>query len=264
MTDDKKAVSITVPSKDPKKKDGDKDGGDGDKEVTTLDGVGGGGAADGGPKKKTKGGKDSILEPEELSDEDKALKEGLELAVTRVDDTEPGIGESCRHFLAASASCFASFPGFRSCCSFRVEREHRASEAPSHAPSGAASDPVLLSLVSVCLSLSPPLYCGIFVCALFSGRRKLDSKAGPILRNRRNTGSPLFFRLLRVSLFPPRFTLFLFVNSPIPPPLLRFFCLYPTLHHIPLPWWAACGACYEQCVTLSGTSLRRSGRLPRA
>ncbi|CAM9927372.1 unnamed protein product, partial [Hapterophycus canaliculatus] len=64
MTDKKKAVSIMVPSKDPKeKKDGDGGDGGGDKE----------------------GGKD-ILEPEELSEEDKALKEGLELAVTRVDD----------------------------------------------------------------------------------------------------------------------------------------------------------------------------------
>ena len=99
MTDKKKAVSITVPSKDPKKDDGDKNGagGDGnkDKEVTTLDGVGSGagGDADKKKKKKAKGGKD-ILEPEELSEEDKALKEGLELAVTRVDDSEPGIGES--------------------------------------------------------------------------------------------------------------------------------------------------------------------------
>lgn len=91
---DKKAVSITVPSKDPKKdkKDGDKD--KDKKEVTTLDGVGGGGGDADKKKKKgtTKGGKD-ILEPEELSEEDKALKEGLELAVTRVDDSEPGIGE---------------------------------------------------------------------------------------------------------------------------------------------------------------------------
>lgn len=95
MTDEKKkAVSIMVPSKDPKKKDGDKDGGGGggDKEVTTLDGVGGAGGGDGDQKKKKTKGKDGILEPEELSDEDKALKEGLELAVTRVDDTEPGIG----------------------------------------------------------------------------------------------------------------------------------------------------------------------------
>lgn len=95
MTDNKKAVSIMVPSKDSKKDDKDKGGGggDGSKEVTTLDGIdagGGGGAKK--KKKKTKGGKD-ILEPEELSEEDKALKEGLELAVTRVDDSEPGIGE---------------------------------------------------------------------------------------------------------------------------------------------------------------------------
>lgn len=86
-----------VPSKEPKeKKDGDGGGGGGDKEVPSLDGVsaGGGDGSKGAPKKKgkTKGGKD-ILEPEELSEEDKALKEGLELAVTRVDDKEPGIGE---------------------------------------------------------------------------------------------------------------------------------------------------------------------------
>eukprot|EP00903_Cladosiphon_okamuranus_P015551 g14356.t1 len=89
MTEKKKTVSIMVPSKDPEKDDG-KDGaggnGDKDRDVTTLDGFGGG--AD--KKKNTKGGKD-ILEPEELSEEDKALKEGLELAVTRVDDSEPGI-----------------------------------------------------------------------------------------------------------------------------------------------------------------------------
>lgn len=92
---DKNAVKIMVPSKD-KKDDKDKKGGGGDKggEVPTLDGVGvegGDGGAKKGKKKKTKGGKD-IVEPEELSEEDKALKEGLELAVTRVDDPEPGIG----------------------------------------------------------------------------------------------------------------------------------------------------------------------------
>ncbi len=136
MPDDKKAVSIMVPSKDPKKKDGDKDGGDGDKEVTTLDGGGGGGAADGEPKKKTKGGKDSILEPEELSDEDKALKEGLELAVTRVDDTEPGIGESCRR-------------AWRCCCC-RVE-----SAPHKHTPPGAASDPPPCHCLCLSVSVSP-------------------------------------------------------------------------------------------------------------
>ncbi|CAN0042257.1 unnamed protein product, partial [Ectocarpus fasciculatus] len=93
MVEKKKAVSITVPSKDPKKKDGDDKDGGGDKKggvATTLDGVGG----DDGKKKtkKTaKAGSKGILEPEELSEEDKALKEGLELAVTRVDDKEPGI-----------------------------------------------------------------------------------------------------------------------------------------------------------------------------
>lgn len=91
MVGKKKAVSIMVPSKDPKKKDGDdkkKEGG----VTTTLDGVGG----DGGKKtKKTaKAGTKGVLEPEELSEEDKALKDGLELAVTRVDDKQPGIGES--------------------------------------------------------------------------------------------------------------------------------------------------------------------------
>lgn len=92
MVEKKKAVSITVPSKDPKKKDGDdekKKGG----VATTLDGVGGG---DGKKttKKTAKGGSKGVLEPEELSEEDTALKEGLELAVTRVNDKEPGIGES--------------------------------------------------------------------------------------------------------------------------------------------------------------------------
>lgn len=105
MTDEKKAVSIMVPSKDPKKDDKDKDGDkDKDKEVTTLDGVGGaaGDADKTKKKKKTKGGKD-ILEPEELSEEDKALKEGLELAVTRVDDSEPGIGEVLLFYVRTSA-----------------------------------------------------------------------------------------------------------------------------------------------------------------
>lgn len=103
MTDPsgKKAVKIMVPSKDKDPKD-KKGGDDGGKEVPTLDGVeggeGGGGLKKG--KKKTKGGKD-IVEPEELSEEDKALKEGLELAVTRVDDPEPGIGRFCfQHYLA--------------------------------------------------------------------------------------------------------------------------------------------------------------------
>lgn len=92
---DKKAVSIVVPSKDPKeRKDGDKgrkDNGD----VPALDGVGvpssGNSKGVGKGGKKGKGGKDAV-EPEELSEEDKALKEGLELAVTRVEDVEPGIG----------------------------------------------------------------------------------------------------------------------------------------------------------------------------
>lgn len=92
---DKKAVSILVPSKDPKKKkDGDKGGKD-NGEVPALGGVGvpGTGNSKGAGKggKKGKGGKDAV-EPEELSEEDKALKEGLELAVTRVEDVEPGIG----------------------------------------------------------------------------------------------------------------------------------------------------------------------------
>jgi len=138
MPDDKKAVSIMVPSKDPKKKDGDKDGGGGDKEVTTLDGVGGGGAADGDPKTKKSKGKDSILEPEELSDEDKALKEGLELAVTRVDDTEPGIGGSCLPAcLAASGSYFVS------CFGLRVSST---SETRSHPQTEPVSVPLSLSL----------------------------------------------------------------------------------------------------------------------
>lgn len=105
---DKKAVSITVPSKDPKKdKEGDKKG---DGSGTTLDGAGldAGGGDKGG--KKTKGGLKDVLEPEELSEEDKALKEGLELAVTRVDDAEPGIGE------CASVRSFArSGKIFRAC-----------------------------------------------------------------------------------------------------------------------------------------------------
>ena len=91
---DKKAVKIMVPSKDKDTKDKKGGGDDGGGEVPTLDGVGfdgGDGGAKKGKKKKTKGGKD-IMEPEELSEEDKALKEGLELAVTRVDDPEPGIG----------------------------------------------------------------------------------------------------------------------------------------------------------------------------
>lgn len=148
MTDKKKAVSITVPSKDPKKDDGKKDGGGGnggDKEVTTLDGVGdgvvGGGDGDKKKKKKTKGGKD-ILEPEELSEEDKALKEGLELAVTRVDDSEPGIGESsvsclppkvfgltlryCRYYLVSIVLCLSFC--YRLCCWLPrpCQRHHRA------------------------------------------------------------------------------------------------------------------------------------------
>lgn len=124
MADKKKAVSILVPSKDPKeKKDGDGGGGGGDKEVPSLDGVGVGGAGDankGAPKKKgkTKGGKD-ILEPEELSEEDKALKEGLELAVTRVDDKEPGIGESIVPaifvFVAVLVSCSVLLLGAHWC-----------------------------------------------------------------------------------------------------------------------------------------------------
>ncbi|CAB1108308.1 unnamed protein product [Ectocarpus sp. CCAP 1310/34] len=100
---DKKAVSIMVPSKDPKKKDGDdKDGGDKKKEggvTTTLDGVSG----DGGKKtKKTaKGGSKGVLEPEELSEEDKALKDGLELAVMRVGDKEPGIVRNALRHLSS-------------------------------------------------------------------------------------------------------------------------------------------------------------------
>ncbi|CAM9429485.1 unnamed protein product [Ectocarpus sp. 12 AP-2014] len=107
---DKKAVSITVPSKDPKKKDGDdKDGGDKKKGgvTTTLDGIGG----DGGKKtKKTKAGTKGVLEPEELSEEDKALKDGLELAVTRVGDKEPGIAvrNALRHLSSEIRSATTS------------------------------------------------------------------------------------------------------------------------------------------------------------
>lgn len=90
--DKKKAVAIKVPAKDPKHKDGAGDDGDG----SSKPAVNGAGKASGGDKgsgkKRGKGGKD-VVEPEELSEEDKALKEGLELAVTRVEDTEPGIGE---------------------------------------------------------------------------------------------------------------------------------------------------------------------------
>lgn len=119
MSEKKKAVSIMVPSKEPKKGDGkDGAGGDGnkDKEVITLDGVGGaGGDADKKKKKKAKGGKD-ILEPEELSEEDKALKEGLELAVTRVDDSEPGIGE----FVVVVSMGFSAVRTSCNCCLARV------------------------------------------------------------------------------------------------------------------------------------------------
>ncbi|CAM9663790.1 unnamed protein product, partial [Ectocarpus sp. 6 AP-2014] len=112
MVDKKKAVSIMVPSKDPKKKDGDdKDDGDKKKEggvTTTLDGVGG----DGGKKKKktAKAGTKGVLEPEELSEEDKALKDGLELAVTRVDDKEPGIAvrNALRHLSSEIRSATTS------------------------------------------------------------------------------------------------------------------------------------------------------------
>lgn len=91
---EKSTVTIKVPSKDPKQKGGADapDGDDGvDKDYLNF----GGETSD--RKEKTfkkgrKGGKDTA-EPEELSEEDKALKEGLELAVTRVEDTELGIGE---------------------------------------------------------------------------------------------------------------------------------------------------------------------------
>lgn len=99
---EKKAVSIKVPSKDPERKDDTgKDGaggGDGDgNKLPTMNGASGSGdSSQSGPKKGTKkalkGGKDAP-EPEELSEEDKALKEGLELAVARVEDPEPGIGK---------------------------------------------------------------------------------------------------------------------------------------------------------------------------
>lgn len=94
---EKKAVTIKVPAKDPKHKDGaggdDKSGGNGDgSSKTAANGVGDtSGGGKGGGKKGGKSGKDAV-EPEELSEEDKALKEGLELAVARVEDSEPGIG----------------------------------------------------------------------------------------------------------------------------------------------------------------------------
>lgn len=94
---DKKPVAIKVPSKDSEKKkdDGAEDGGD--KGLPSMNGDSGKGegvksGAKG--KKGSKGGKD-VVEPEELSEEDKALKEGLELAITRVEDSEHGIGEKC-------------------------------------------------------------------------------------------------------------------------------------------------------------------------
>lgn len=93
---EKKAVTIKVPAKDPKHKDGaggdDKSGGNGDgSSKTAANGVGDtSGGGKGGGKKGGKSGKDAV-EPEELSEEDKALKEGLELAVARVEDSEPGI-----------------------------------------------------------------------------------------------------------------------------------------------------------------------------
>lgn len=88
---DKKSVKIAVPSKDPpeKKKDKDQDGG---RENGGLPGTTGSGSKS--AKEKVKGkGKVAKDEPEELSEEDKSLKEGLELAVMRADDPEPGIGE---------------------------------------------------------------------------------------------------------------------------------------------------------------------------
>lgn len=94
----KKPVAIPVPSKDPKKSEEAADGGGGaggEEDVPTMNGSSGEEAKPGakqGGKKGGKGGKD-VVEPEELSEEDKALKEGLELAVARVEDPEPGIGE---------------------------------------------------------------------------------------------------------------------------------------------------------------------------
>lgn len=90
----KKAVRIAVPSKDGKeagKEEGKEPPGGGDQGLPN----GGGVTTPRGGKKsnKNKDGKLLPNEPEELSEEDKALKEGLELAVTRVGDTEPGIGE---------------------------------------------------------------------------------------------------------------------------------------------------------------------------
>lgn len=90
----KKPVTIAVPSKDPpeKKKDKDKDQ-DGGRDNGGLPGATGSGSKS--TKEKAKGkGKVAKDEPEELSEEDKALKEGLELAVMRADDPEPGIGEN--------------------------------------------------------------------------------------------------------------------------------------------------------------------------
>ncbi|CAN0372878.1 unnamed protein product, partial [Ectocarpus sp. 13 AM-2016] len=46
-------------------------------------------------------GTKGVLEPEELSEEDKALKDGLELAVTRVGDKEPGIVRNALRHLSS-------------------------------------------------------------------------------------------------------------------------------------------------------------------
>ncbi|CAM9204623.1 unnamed protein product, partial [Choristocarpus tenellus] len=92
--DDKKAVSIKVPSKDPAGKDpalGDDKGNASEKDS----------GAKGGPKKGV--GKDGNpgVEEEELSEEDKALKEGLELAVARVEDPEHGIVQNALKHLSS-------------------------------------------------------------------------------------------------------------------------------------------------------------------
>eukprot|EP00611_Tribonema_gayanum_P029823 TRINITY_DN8105_c0_g1_i1.p1 TRINITY_DN8105_c0_g1~~TRINITY_DN8105_c0_g1_i1.p1 ORF type:complete len:485 (+),score=197.98 TRINITY_DN8105_c0_g1_i1:248-1702(+) len=79
----KQAVSIKVPAKDPKKPD---DGGKplDKKEEQPQDEKATKGKEKGKKEKKTG-------EPEELSEEDRLLKEGLELAVTRSSDTDPEI-----------------------------------------------------------------------------------------------------------------------------------------------------------------------------
>jgi hypothetical protein len=75
---EEKAVKIAVPSKDPKPQEG----GTSEEQGKDLK-----------QDKRKKGGKKegNGEEEEELNEEDKALKEGLELAVTRSSDVEAGI-----------------------------------------------------------------------------------------------------------------------------------------------------------------------------